>query len=218
MTDQPILEGAVEAAEMEALYTCAKCDRTEPLLNLGRTIEGKRYCIECSLHLTREGATNEVREENSAQQQRIETQEEKQAKRDRSRRIKIGLLAASLTLIVIEAGLLVLTRPAEPMGDQQVKVEFSSTFMVYSALERYKENVGSYPVILDQLIPKFWRSSEQGELQKYAYLRTAGSSFLLERVTPGLAGPAEPAAGPPAVQFTVDDQTRFSELFVGMGQ
>jgi len=207
-----------EAGTEDASFSCAGCQCSVPLPHRGREIGGNPYCIACSLELTREGVVDEVRKEDTAQKDRIEEQEEKLAQKDKARRLKQALLAASLAVILIEAGLLVLTRPAGPTGDPQVKVELSSTFMVHNALERYKDDVGSYPVILDQLIPKYWGSADQGELQKYAYLRTAGNSFLLERVTPGLARPGKPTAEPPSVRFAVNDQTRFSDLFVGMGQ
>lgn len=215
--DRQIEEPTAESAVEDTPFSCSACGTSTPRTHLGREIEGRPYCIECSLELTRKGVVDEVQTDNAAQKERIDTQEEKQAKRDKARRLKQSLLAASLTLILVEGALLVLTRPPEPTGDPQVKVELSSTFMVHNALERYRDDVGSYPVILDQLIPKYWNSTDQGELHKYAYIRTSGDRFLLERVTPGLTGPGNTAGGPPTVRYAVDDQTRFSDLFAGMG-
>lgn len=81
MNDQTTAEPA-PAAESE--YTCARCNCKEPLPHQGRTINGAIYCINCSLEMTKEGASSQVREETAEQVERIESQQEKQAKKDRS--------------------------------------------------------------------------------------------------------------------------------------
>ncbi len=55
--------------------------------------------------------------------------------------------------------------------------------MVFNALEQFKNAEGSYPVILEQLIPNCWNEADKAALQNFIYRRPARDRFLLERIT-----------------------------------
>jgi hypothetical protein len=196
--------------ETVATFRCAGCGGAYCAGCQGKLLDGRQFCLGCSLRLASRQARARTREEEALHRDKVaRTEVELAAGRGRRRWIA-ALLAVALPVIALELYFLSKNRPRERTAELEMAAQASLLYSLTTSLEQYREETGEYPVRLELLLQGFWQDDDD-DLRNFEYLRPGPDRFTLKIVPEG--GGAGLAYAQEGLPETVDQATDFSVIF-----
>lgn len=193
-----------------ATFRCAGCAGAYCAGCQGKMLDGRPFCLDCSLRLATRQARARTREEEALHRDKVARAEVELAAGRGRRRWIVALLVVALPVIALELYLLSKNRPRERTAELDMAAQASLLYSLTTSLEQYREETGEYPVRLELLLQGFWQDDAEG-LRGFEYLRPGPDRFTLKIVPEqGGGGLTYARDGLPE---TVDQATDFSVIF-----